>query len=226
MPQSIDDNTGLDEFWEEEGMVAPACLHILYEDSDGNETERTVDVLRFAETAWGDQLIGRCHTRNALRTFSLDRIIDCQDASTGQSVDDVYSFLSAIHQTTPEYAFTNLLIKHLDTLRAVLYLAACAGYTDQEKARIILQISRQLAREPRIPESSVKRLISDFEGDPITGVDQTFRLIAGRLGKAHSKENRDSIMQLCQKVASLKGPVTAASQECLEYLAKRFKEQS
>lgn len=55
-----------DDFWTQYGMPAVTTLRFTYEDGAGKRSERLVDVKLFAESAWGSQLIGHCHTRSAV----------------------------------------------------------------------------------------------------------------------------------------------------------------
>lgn len=211
-----------DEFWTQYGMPAVTTLRFTYEDGAGKRSERLVDVKLFAESAWGPQLIGHCHTRSATRTFKVDRIKNCVDETSNTQVSDVYNHLFDLYEKTPEYSFDQVAEKHVDTLRAALHIAGCAALTESEQASIIRQVCQQLSGDKRIGAESVSRFLSQYSGSQASGVDQTFRLIAGRLNKSLSPNNKETVIRLCTKIAGIKGPINAGSQESIDYLAKRF----
>lgn len=211
-----------DEFWSEFGMPARATLRIAYENAMGEQSERVVDVKLFADSAWGPRLIGHCHSRGTTRTFSIDRIVSCVDEATGAPVSDVFDYLFDLYEQTPEYSFDQVSSKHIDTLRAAIHLANCTGLTEEEQTRIIRQICHQLSGDKRIGVEPISRFLSQYPAHEADGVDQSFRLIAGRLNKSLSPDNKQAVIRLCTKLAGLKGPINTASQQSLDYLAKRF----
>lgn len=214
-----DENDG---FWTEYGMPAPTTLRLTYEDGSGEQSERLVDVRLFADSAWGPQLLGHCHTRNATRTFKIDRIKSCVDEISNSDVSDVYNHLFDLYEKTPAYSFDQVAAKHTDTLRASIHLAGCAGFNEAEQASIIRQICHQLSGDKRIGTEPVSRFLAQYSGPQASGVDQTFRLIAGRLNKSLSPNNKEAVIRLCAKIAGMKGPINTGSQEAIDYLAKRF----
>ncbi len=84
--------------------TAPQTIHFLYKKASGEATKRTVSVF---EHKAGDYIKGRCHDRNATRTFKLERILgDVIDTDTGEimTVDQYHQRLTGSHQpvTTTE----------------------------------------------------------------------------------------------------------------------------
>lgn len=213
---------GMDEFWDEYGMPAQALLRLTYTDSSGETTERLFETKLFTEPSSTFSILGHCHMRNAERTLRIDKITHCVDEQTGKPVEDVYEYLFDLYEKTPDYSLDQVAHKHIDTLRAALHVASCAGLTESEQVTVIKQVCQQLARDNRITTEAVAKLCQQYQGGTSTGVDQTFRLIAGRLNKTLVPANKESVIRLCTKVAGLKGAVNSASQECIDYLAKRF----
>lgn len=213
---------GMDEFWDEYGMPAQALLRLTYEDSSGQASERLFETRLFTGPSSAFSILGHCHMRNAERTLRIDKITHCVDEQTGKPVEDVYEYLFDLYEKTPDYSFDRVADIHIDTLRAAMHMAGCACLTELEQVTVIKQICQQLSGDSRITMEPVSKLVQRYAGMPPTGVDQTFRLIAGRLNKSLSHNNKAAVVRLCTKVAGLKGAVNSVSQESIDYLAKRF----
>lgn len=65
-------------------------LSIVYEDANGDVSDRTIDTVSFD----GVKIEAWCRLRSEERTFYASRIISCIDEETGEVVDDVAGYLS------------------------------------------------------------------------------------------------------------------------------------
>ncbi len=215
-------NEGEREFWEDSGMPASALIHFNYKNDLGHETDRVVEVQRFTDHSSGLSVLGHCQLRNAIREFRIEWMSRCVDEQTGKPIEDIYEYLFDLYEKTPDYSFDQVAYKHRDTLRAAMHMAGCAGLTEPEQVTVIKQICQQLSGDNRITGAPVSKLIQRCSGENPTGVDHTFRLMAGRLNKSLSPNNKAAVIKLCTKIASLKGSINTGSQESIDYLAKRF----
>ncbi|URI15961.1 transcriptional regulator [Brevundimonas albigilva] len=72
--------------------TAPIVFHLVYEDAAGNVSQRIVTVRKIETGPSGPLLLCFCHLRQRARRFSLDRVLEVFDVSTGQVHGDPTSF--------------------------------------------------------------------------------------------------------------------------------------
>jgi len=72
----------------------PAVFHLRYEDSGGALSERVVTIYRIERRVRGWYVQAHCHLRNALRCFSVDRIAEGFDVTTGEVFSNALEFFS------------------------------------------------------------------------------------------------------------------------------------
>jgi hypothetical protein len=144
----IDKDNWEGSFWEvQDPFPVKASLRIDYEDGAGKKTERVVDVRQFGIDGYGNLLIGHCLMRNATRTFRTDRIKRCIDEETGEVVDDVFAYLRAKYESSPEHARDRLYEEEYDTLRVLLYVGKADGQLRAAEKAIIRVACRALAND-------------------------------------------------------------------------------
>jgi|GEM_PF-6373641 len=207
-----------DEFWTKYGMPAVTTLHFTYEDGTDKHSERLVDVKLFAESAWGPQLIGHCHTRNATRTFKVDRIKNCVDETSNTNVNDVYDHLCDLYEKTPEYSYESVLEKSQDMLRALLYIMEYSGHQEHQRAIVLTALCKKWSGDERIEARHIAPFVVQHRRASI----QAFRLIAGRVSKSLPPSQQPGFLALASKLATQFGPTNSYNQEALDYLKKRF----
>ena len=104
-----------DDAWEgwffsaEEPHIVEAKLKIKYVDSNGNASERRVDVQKFDRNLYGGTFIGYCHLRMAKRTFRFDRIVEVVDLESGELVLNIGDWLYDRYKSSPRYDLDHLL---------------------------------------------------------------------------------------------------------------------
>ena len=67
------------------GIPSGKIFHIWYEDSNGNVSERDIEILKFSQKGEKIYIHAFCHSRQAVRTFLMDRIIEITE--NGQEVN-------------------------------------------------------------------------------------------------------------------------------------------
>ncbi len=72
--------------------TAPIVFHLVYEDAAGNVSQRIVTVRKIETGRSGPLLLCFCHLRQRARRFSLDRVLEVFDVSTGEVHGDPRSF--------------------------------------------------------------------------------------------------------------------------------------
>jgi len=72
--------------------TAPIVFHLVYEDSAGNLSQRIVTVRKIETGRSAPMLLCFCHLRQRARRFSLDRVLEVFDVSTGEVHSDPVAF--------------------------------------------------------------------------------------------------------------------------------------
>jgi hypothetical protein len=62
----------------------PIVFHLVYEDADGNVSQRIVTVRKVEASRAGHTLLCFCHLRKRARRFALERVLEVFDVSTGE----------------------------------------------------------------------------------------------------------------------------------------------
>ncbi len=75
--------------------TAPIVFHLVYEDAAGNVSQRIVTVRKIETARSGPMLLCFCHLRLRARRFSLDRVLEVFDVSTGEVHRDPVAFFLA-----------------------------------------------------------------------------------------------------------------------------------
>ncbi len=213
------------EYWNDYGLPASAVLNFRYADRNGDESQRTVDVRLFADTPYGPMLYGYCRLRAADRSFKIDKIRQCIDSSTGNPIANVYDHLNALYEKSPDFSLNTVANKHIDTIRAALHVAVSAGLNRREQAKIIQLICQKTSGDSRISEELVAPFTSGLSNSIEPGLNQTFKLITGRLNKQHPTQGRETILKLCSKISRLQGTPSSDCEDLLGYMSKRFAEK-
>lgn len=209
---------GMEEFWREYGIPAQALLRLTYNDSDGRATERLFETKLFTEPDSTFSILGYCHMRQAERTLRIDQITHCVDERTGEQVDDVYEYLFDLYRKTPTCSLDNVLADHQDTLRALAYVLDAGGRWLSHGQAVIGIACRKLSGDARITDDMLAQHLESVAGGSL----QAYRMVIGRLNKSLTTNAKAAVIRLATKIASLDGQISAAEQEALDYMAKRF----
>jgi hypothetical protein len=214
----IDKDNWEGSFWEvQEPFPVTASLRIDYEDGAGKKTERIVDVHQFGTDGYGNMLIGHCRMRNATRIFRTDRIKKCIDEETGEIVDDVYAYLRAKYESSPEHARDKLYEDEYDTLRILLYVGKADGQLRAAEKAIIRETCRALANDSRLTDALIDELFSTLDVPTL----QAFKMAVGRLAPK-SSEVRATLVKAAEDMVATQKSVHPSEKESIEYMRRRL----
>jgi hypothetical protein len=108
----------------------PTTIHLVYERSSGERTERVVTLL----SAWRtDEVVyfkARCHLRRALRTFRADYVVELVCLATGEVPDDPQSWIvdHALYEGEHELDYTPHALRVCrDELAILAYVGGADG---------------------------------------------------------------------------------------------------
>lgn len=202
-------------FWEvEQPFPVKATLHISYEDADGMQTERTVDVRQFGANGSGGLIRGRCRLRNANRTFRTDRITSCVDGETGEVVKDAGAYLRAKHEGSPEHKRETLLVDEYDTLRILLYVGKADGQLRAAEKAVIRNTCRALVKDSSISDEVIDDVFTSLD---VPSID-AFKRAIKRVMQRKSLGERLILIKAAQDMVATQKTVHASEKQALEYM--------
>lgn len=199
-----------------------ARLRLNYIDSKGQTSDRTVDVREFGSTSYGAIIIGRCHERNATRTFRTDRIKHCVDEETGEIIDDVHAFLRNRYEKSTQYSLDNLLNNEYDVLRIMLYLGKSDGRLTADDREAITEACQSISADNRITDNQVKALLSRIDTPSI----HAFKLAVGKIGKRFDAKTNELLISVSKKIINTQKKAHPETQSALDYIQKRLGDTS
>lgn len=205
-------------FWEvTQPLPARATLRLKYTDGAGRKTERTVDVRQFGAMGPTSLLIGHCRMRNATRTFRTDRIQSCIDEETGEVVRDIRAYLLQRYEESPDKTKDLLLEGEYDTLRVLLYIGKADGQLRAAEKSVVKDTCIAITKDSRLTERAIDELFLSMDVPTL----QAFKLAVGRLAKRDTIA-RSIVMSAAEKMVATQKTVHQAEQEALDYMKKRF----
>jgi hypothetical protein len=121
--------------------VLPTDVHLNYEGSNGECTERVVTLL----TAWRTNEIlyfrGRCHMRRAMRTFRADNVVELLCLATGEVPDDAEAWIveHAFFEGDRETDYTPHALRGCrDELALLAFVGAADGVFDDNEVEVAI----------------------------------------------------------------------------------------
>ena len=208
----------LDVFWQEVGLPVEARLIFNYLASDGTTGSWVVNVQAFTNDRDTPLLRGHCLQRFDMRTFEIRSISECSDVLTGEQIPDVLEHLNALYRRTAAHTFDTIVYNRIDTLRALLYIMQCSGFSAARQLSVLTQICRHLGRDTRISNRHVAPVVLRYRQVE----DSAFHLVARRLAKQLSSEAKGGLLKLASRIASLNGPTEVAAHNALDLMASCF----
>ncbi len=193
-----------------------AHLQIDYTDGDGKSTTRSVKVKKFDEMLSGGMVIGFCELRRATRTFRIDRISECMDLETGESISSVRDFLINKFEASPERVIDTIELEFSDVLKILYFVAKADGQFKKEEANVIAEYLRKLVSDDRVNFKMVDKVLRSYDVPSL----QSFKLAVGRVMKAQEIDT-DLLIDCCKKIVDTQKTVHPAEKAALEYLVKR-----
>lgn len=189
-------------------------LSIRYRSRAGELTQRAVSVTEFDT----EGLFGLCHLRDRYRTFRYDRIFSCANIETGEVVYDIHDHIQSIYRKLPRYTLDVLYRNHYEALQILLYVSRADGQLRAAERKILIATFKVLTGDVRITDELGNNLIGAIETPSLHG----FKVAAGKVANRGNKVSTRLLLIACQSIVNTQKTVTAAEQEALDYLAKRF----
>lgn len=186
-----------------------------YRDGNGASTVRVVDIRAFEPCGTGGLVIGRCHLRNATRTFRFDRMSRVIDEGTGEVIPDLQKLLNAEWEASPEPVLDGLYERYGDMLKLLLFTAKADGAMRAAEVQVITQQCILLTGDERITPAMTKELLLFIDVPTINGFVRTYN-------KLRRERPDDAIRaaQACRSIVATQKNIHPAEQAVLNALDK------
>ncbi|MBN8493227.1 MAG: hypothetical protein J0M00_17605 [Burkholderiales bacterium] len=205
-------------FWEVDyPRGVTTTLRFDYVDGQGVASQRTVDVRQFGAYFGNILIIGRCHMRNATRTFRSDRMANCVDVTTGEHVFDVADYLLKQYEASPQHSADRLLADEFDALCILLYVGKADGQLRAPERAVILEAAQTIAGDARLSPADIDPLLSTMN----VPTEHAFKLAVGRLNK-RPRAICMTVLNAAERIVGTQKTVHFNEQQALEYMRKRF----
>ncbi|MEW6712986.1 MAG: hypothetical protein AB1403_24415, partial [Candidatus Riflebacteria bacterium] len=223
-----------DEAWEKEvdrgydpfeGTIYDAAdfLHlrikarIVYEDRDGNETLRDIDVTGFGTAGNGKAVYAYCHLRNANRTFIIKNIKEFIDLETGEVIEYILPYLEKKYQASPRKSFDDFMKKHSNIMEILFYVGKADTQLRREERVIICNAVRRIGKDDRITDEMINEVMDRMY--PIS--ERTFKVRIGRMSDYTQDIKRD-IIETMSAIVNTQKTIHPSEQTALDYATKKL----
>lgn len=189
-------------------------LSIIYTDAGGDITQRGVSVTAFDPY----EMFGFCHLRERYRSFLHDRITSCVDVNTGEVVADTYQHLTDTYCKTPVYSLDQLARNDRPVIQILLYVGKADGRLTAAERKVMTAACKVLTGDTRISEEMTASLFRNLSIPSL----RSFKMAVGSLAKRGDLQLMRRMLIACNTMVKTDKTTTAAEQEALDYMAKRF----
>jgi len=189
-------------------------LTIDYTDAGGDTTQRGVSVTAFDPY----EMFGFCHLRERYRSFLHERVTTCVDVNTGELVSDTYKHLLDIWQSSPGYSLDEFANNKRAVLQILVYVGKADGRLTAAERKVMTAACKVLSGDLRITDEMTAAL---FRSTAIPALS-TFKRVVGSIANGGDQTLMKRLLIACNTIVKTEKKVSAAEQEALDYMAKRF----
>ena len=188
-------------------------VRIRYEDSNGERTERVVDIKAFEPEGSSALFFGRCELRQAMRTFRFDRVRQAVELDGGELLPSLQRRLGELWEKSPDRALDELAAGYSDELRVLLFVARADGAMRAAEVDAIASYARRLTGDARITSPMLRELFQ-YRGEPSL---QAFRMCYNRLRRS-KPEAAAALADVCREIVATQKTVHPGERAALDYL--------
>jgi len=186
-----------------------------YRDANGNMTQRVVDIRAYEPQGDNGLVIGRCHMRNATRTFRFDRMQQVVDAETGEIIANLQQHLNDEWAISPKPVMDELYAAHHDVLKLMLYMAKADGAVRAAEIDVIAKYCIEITQDQRITTSMIKEMLQYVDVVTINTFARTYNKLR--------RENPGSAQRAadaCRAIVATQKTIHPNEQSALDTLLK------
>jgi len=194
-----------------------AQIKIRYKDSNGDISERVVDVRECDTWAPDGYLNGFCHTRGAIRTFRLDRIESAIDVETGELIHNLNDYAVKKYEESPVAAVDKLFDTHSDALRVLFYIAKADGRFTAKEKDIYLDYCRSVHPDDRLNTQIIDSALKWVDVPSV----HSYKVICGKLAKLNGLA-KGAILEAAEAMIATQKTISPEEELAINYMKKRF----
>lgn len=193
-------------------MASPVSARILYTDSEGNLTERTITLV--SAGPWGDDaaITAFCHLRRNTRTFLASRIQQLVDLSTGEVVDSPREWALTRPLDFESDSHKAILRQAASEVVALVYVARADGRMMGAERKLIVDFLRSNSNNQELDEGFLDESIRD-----IHVTDQAFEAALVSL-KSRPEEARRQLASFARSILATQKEIHPGEQMAMEAL--------
>jgi len=206
-----------------------------YKDAKGNVTNRTIDMYRLGEISEGFFILAYCRLRDENRTFRTDRILECIDMKTGESISDIKQYFSDLYYNSDAYHekkkrreqqeekaiqeeyYADFMQKYAVLLKVLIYIVRCDGTFNQREKAIVREIFENL-------ENNNERMTDKMLNRVYKNVDMpSYKSFQYMVSKLLNDNNIDiDLLQITQNIIATQKNIHPNEEQVLKYLEKKL----
>nr|WP_303649898.1 WYL domain-containing protein [Desulfobotulus pelophilus] len=205
-------------YWDDVHHDIPvdSLLNIVYVNGKDEKTSRDVEI-RYYDG--GCYLQGHCHLRSAYRTFRIDRIQECFDVETFETVTDIPGHLRSKYEKSPKRILEKFYDDEKNTLKILYYVSKADGQTRREERIILASAIDELLWPTALPPDLIDKFINKIELVSVHG----FKLAVGKL-KNENPDRLSMVFDYAGRIVATQKSIHPNEKEALEYIDKKIKE--
>ncbi len=158
-----------------------------------------------------------CHLRDDERTFRLDRIRSAVALDSGEVINDVGKYLTALYEKSPAAVWRMLLAEHLLALRALVFIAKSdETFTTKERDILLLYVQLLVGRA----DLTRPELIKALKSLPDTNL-KAFQQVCSQLAH-YPTAYRSALLETAQSIVKSQRTIEPQEQEAFDFLVKKI----
>ncbi|MDY0164515.1 WYL domain-containing protein [Desulfobotulus sp.] len=209
----------ISRYWDDIHHDVPvnSLLNIVYIDEKNEKTTRDIGVSYYDGSCY---LQGHCHLRGAYRTFRIDRIQECFDIDTFETVTDIPGHLRRKYESSPKRILEKLYADEKNTLKVLYYVSKADGQTRREERDLLISAIEEMLWPKALPHAVIDKFIDKIELPSTHG----FKLAVGKL-KNEKPDSLPMVSDYAKRIVSTQKSIHPNEKEALDYIDKKIKEE-
>lgn len=195
-------------------------LELEYTDGEGRRSKRRITTHSYDHSLHGGLILARCHLRQAMRSFRIDRVRSAIDTDTGEVVDDLLAHMDAAYARSPQGVRDAFFADYTELLKVLFYVAKADGQFRAPEKVVIRSHLRALIQDPRVNDDAIDRMFDDLEIPTI----YAFKVAVGR-AIAEQMMPPEALLAACQEIVATQKTSSAGEKEALEYIETRIAQE-
>ena len=208
----------ISQYWDDIRHDVPisSLFNIVYIDEKNEKTSRDVRVSYYNGSCY---LQGYCLLRDDHRTFRIDRIQECFDKDTFETVTDIPGHLRSKYENSPKRILEKLYADEKNTLKILYYVSKADGQARKEERDLLASAIGELLWPKELPLDVIDKFIDKIELPSVHG----FKLAVGKL-KSEKPNRLHMVSDYAKRIVATQKTVHPNEKEALEYIDKKTKE--